>query len=95
MFDLAKGDHGRTKSELVPCWIYEDGDAKIERLVPYVPLSRAEARLSALKCGLCRYRLAFGQPRQEELVALYSDRNVEDIRQRTLSLLPDADVGSS
>ena len=93
MFDLAKGDHGRTKSELVPCWLYEDGDAKIERLVSYVPLSRAEARLSALKCGLCRYRLAFGQPRQEELVALYSDRNVEDIRQRTLSLLPDADDG--
>ena len=95
MFDLAKGDQGSTKSELVPCWIYEDGDAKIERLAPYVPLSRAEARLSALKRGLGRYRLAFGQPRQEELVALYSDRNVEDIRQRTLSLLPDADVGSS
>ncbi len=95
MFDLAKGDQDCTKTELVPCWIYEDGEAKIERLVPYVPLSRAEARLSALKRGLGRYRLAFGQPRQEELVALYSDRNVEDIRQRTLSLLPDADVGSS
>jgi hypothetical protein len=90
MFGLAKEDLDSAKSELVPCWIYEDGEAKVERLVPYVPLSRAEVRLSALKRGLGRYRLAFGQPRQEELIAIYSDRDVEEVRQRTLSLLPDS-----
>ena len=90
MFGLAREDRDRAKSELVPCWIYEDGEAKVERLVPYVPLSRTEVRLSALKRGLARYRLAFGQPRQEELIAIYSDRDVEEVRQRTLSLLPDS-----
>ncbi len=90
LFDMAENENNeRSGSELVPCWIYEDGDVKIERLVPYVPLSRVEERLAALKRGLGRYRLAFGQPRQEELVALYSDRDVEEVRQRTLSLLPD------
>lgn len=88
LFARAERERDRSKSELVPCWVYEDGDAKIERLVPYVPLSRTEERLAALKRGLGRYRLAFGQPRQEELVAIYSDRGVEEIRQRTLSLLP-------
>ena len=89
LFELAAKKSGWSKSELVPCWIYEEGDAKIERLVPYVPLSRTKEKLDALKRGLARYRLAFGQPRQEELVAIYSDRDPAEVRERTLSLLPD------
>ncbi len=43
--------------------------ARIERHVPILPFSRDEARLAALKRSLAAYRLAFGQPRQEDLVA--------------------------
>ena len=42
---------------------------RFERLVPTLPFSRDEARLAALKRSLAAYRLAFGQPRQEDLIA--------------------------
>jgi Helicase conserved C-terminal domain len=56
-------------NDLVPSWIFTDGPARIERLVPTLPFSRDESRLVALKRSLAAYRLAFGQPRQEDLVA--------------------------
>lgn len=54
-------------SEMVPYWVYE-GPAKIERHVPVLPFSREQAALPRLRKALALYRLAFGQPRQEELV---------------------------
>lgn len=88
LFKCAEEDRAAGVCELVPNWVFEDGPARIERIVPVVPLSRAEQRLADLKRGLGRYRLAFGQPRQEELVSLFSDANVEEVERRTLSLLP-------
>jgi Helicase conserved C-terminal domain len=57
------------ENDLVPSWIYAHGPARIERHAPILPFSRDEARLAALKRSLAAYRLAFGQPRQEDLVA--------------------------
>jgi hypothetical protein len=57
------------ENDLVPNWIFTHGPARIERHVPMLPFSRDEARLAALKRSLAAYRLAFGQPRQEDLVA--------------------------
>jgi hypothetical protein len=57
------------ENDLVPSWIFTSGPARIERLVPTLPFSRDEARLAALKRSLAAYRLAFGQPRQEDLIA--------------------------
>ncbi len=57
-----------SRSELVPYWIYE-GPAKIERRVPMLPFSRETTRLAWLKRSLAIYRLAFGQPRQDDLLA--------------------------
>lgn len=57
----------------MPYWIYPtEGGAKIERYVPALPLSREIEKLEQLKRSLAVYRLAFGQPRQEDL-ALYLD----------------------
>ena len=53
---------------LIPFWVYE-GRAKIERRVPMLPHSREVRRLDWLKKSLAAYRLAFGQPRQDDLVA--------------------------
>jgi hypothetical protein len=42
--------------------------------VPALPLSRDQAKLTDLKRGLAIYRLAFGQPRQEDLIAYLRSR---------------------
>jgi len=55
-------------SDLTPYWHIPTGTAQIERLVPMMPMSREEARLDEALKILSLYRLAFGQPRQEELL---------------------------
>lgn len=58
----------RWTSDLTPYWHIPSGTAQIERLVPMMPMSREEARLDEALKILSLYRLAFGQPRQEELL---------------------------
>lgn len=73
MFAGAK--HGRATSEndLLPFWVYPlEGGARIERHVPSYPLSRDVERFATLRNSLALYRMAFGQPRQEELVGYLS-----------------------
>lgn len=67
LFDLAREDRPPGSSDLIPYWIY-GGDAKVERRVPMLPFSREEGQLKRLKSSLAVYRLAFGQPRQEDLL---------------------------
>lgn len=64
-------------SDIVPFWVYP-GDAKIERHVPALPLSRDEERLHRLQRSLALYRSVLGQPRQEELVELLAERGLPD-----------------
>ena len=59
--------NGRS-SDLVPYWHLPEGRAKIERFVPMMPLSRDILKLDRALKVLAIYRLAFGQPRQEELL---------------------------
>ncbi len=75
MFDAAVGERGDDENELVPFWVYprEDG-ARIERYVPALPLSRDARQLADLKRSMAAYRMVFGQPRQEDLVAFLNDR---------------------
>lgn len=61
--------------DLAPHWIYP-GPSKIERHVAPFPLSRDVARLEHLKDDLALYRLAFGQPRQEDILAVLQRRGV-------------------
>ena len=55
-------------SDLVPYWHVPGGTAKIERFVPMLPMSREATRLNEILRILSLYRLAFGQPRQQELL---------------------------
>ena len=66
MFDAARAETVND-SDLIPYWIYE-GPVKVERRVPMLPFSREVRRLEWLKRSLALYRLAFGQPRQEDLL---------------------------
>jgi hypothetical protein len=63
--DAPTGDRG-----LHPYWLYPlDEGAYIERHVPLFALSKDELRLKELIRSLGAYRMVFGQPRQDELLA--------------------------
>ncbi|MCC7137589.1 MAG: hypothetical protein IT460_04075 [Planctomycetes bacterium] len=73
LFDLGVTSRRAGASELEPFWILP-GDARIERHVPALPLSRDASQLEALRRALAIYRMVFGQPRQEELAAYLASR---------------------
>lgn len=74
MFEEAnRGVTRRNLKDIEPFWVYE-GPAHIERLVPLIPLSREVEQLERLKRSLAAYRMVFGQPRQEDLIAFLGSR---------------------
>jgi hypothetical protein len=63
----------------------------MERRVLLLPLSRDIPRLRRMKRGLALYRMVFGQPRREELIAYLDQAVPDDIEQMEewqISLLP-------
>ncbi len=67
------------KCELIPYWHVETEDGvKIERVIPLYPFSIDHNRLSHILRTLAIYRLAFGQPRQAELVEHLLERKLTD-----------------
>ncbi|MCA9572693.1 MAG: hypothetical protein KC656_32865, partial [Myxococcales bacterium] len=68
LFARAAGDLPTAATEMQPYWVFAEGDARILRFAPFPPYSREAALLPRLRRSLAAYRLAFGQPRQEELV---------------------------
>lgn len=78
MFSAAGQQSQLTDSEMVPYWVFPEGPAKIERYVPILPFSRETVSLPRLRKTLAAYRLAFGQPRQEELVEFLGAGRTEE-----------------
>lgn len=70
LFSLAEKSERANSSdcELIPYWHTDTDDFKIERVIPNFPFSQDQQRLERILKTLAIYRLAFGQPRQEELV---------------------------
>jgi len=68
MFDAAH-ERATREGDLEPFWVL-DGPVKVERHILSLPFSREETRLSWLRRSVAIYRLAFGQPRQDDLLAL-------------------------
>ena len=84
-------------SDLVPHWI-ASGDCRVERHVPLLPYTKEVEAFQRLKRQLAAYRVVFGQPRQEELIALLeqADFSVDQLRELTIDLSPlDAAIGRS
>ena len=80
LFAMAVAKTPEADGEMVPYWVFNQGLAKIERQVPVMPFSRDAVALRRLRKTLAAYRLAFGQPRQEELVEfLGADRSDADL----------------
>jgi hypothetical protein len=100
LFAAGVEDRGEGVGDLVPYWVFTTPDgAQIERYVPALPLSREIEKLKQLKRSLAAYRLAFGQPRQDDLIAfLESRKHIDgiDLSRLALDLSPprDHDVSS-
>ena len=91
MFDAAKSET-QLDTDVIPYWIYE-GPVKVDRRVPMLPFSREVGRLEWLKHSLTVYRLAFGQPRQEDLLEylhslLGTNTAIEDLADLQIRLEP-------
>lgn len=81
MFAAARHDRPSGFTDIVPHWIYTGGERSVvERYIPALPLSRDSSRARALRRAVASYRLAFGQPRQEDLLAYLAD----EVDQETL-----------
>ena len=73
---------------MIPFWHVEADHYQTERIIPFYPFSRDRAKLSTLLRTLALYRLAFGQPRQAELVehllTNISDERIAEIRDKLM-----------
>jgi len=74
LFKRARNERPAGSTDLIPFWVFEQGSARVERRVPLLPFSREVGHLDRLKRTLAVYRLVFGQPRQEDLLAYLADR---------------------
>ena len=77
--DELGGDGGR-----IPHWVFPEGDARIQRYTPVLPLSRDAAQIDTLRQALTVYRMVFGQPRQDDLLDFIL-REVPDDRRDELA----------
>jgi len=68
-FEAAERRRPADMNDIWPWWVYP-GEAKIERWIPSFPLSKDQQREQRLKRDRALYRLAFGQPRQEDLLSI-------------------------
>ena len=75
----------------MPFWMYP-GDASIRRRIMALPLSRDEEQWKRLQESLALYRLVFGQPRQEDMLAALQRRGIagseEQIAELRIDLRP-------
>jgi len=96
LFAMARESRPQGSNDLIPYWIYELGEDgyHVERRVPVLPYSREQSRFKTLKRSLALYRMVFGQPRQEDLLAhierLCDEGRYEpgDLDRWTISLSP-------
>lgn len=82
MFRKASSDLKGNYSDIVPYWCLPDNSkssVKIERIIPMYPLSQDLPKYDRLIKVLSLYRLTLGQPRQEELIDLFRERNLSEV----------------
>jgi len=81
LFSSARARRKDGQNDLVPYWVFNgNGQFKIRRYIPALPLSRERTVAGKLRAALGAYRLVFGQPRQEDLLAfLQSAHDVGDL----------------
>ena len=84
-FDAASRSRPTGISDLWPSWVFP-GPAKVQCWVPYYPLSKEIERADRMRRDRALYRLAFGQPRQEDLMDLLEAQGIAADEQRLREL---------
>lgn len=90
IFDSAyEAARGAGESDLVPFWM-APGPHRVQRHVPMLPYTKEVEGFRRLKRQLAAYRVVFGQPRQEEFLALLDRSAVgaEELREWAIDLAP-------
>jgi len=89
VFEEAERQRNPAVGDMQPYW-YFPGSALLERSVLGFPMSRDLANWERLKSLLALYRLAYGQPRQEDMIELLSKRgaSTESLDSLRLDLSP-------
>ena len=90
IFKLAdRAARAAMESDLVPYWI-APGACRVQRHVPLLPYSKEIDLFRRLKRQLAAYRVVFGQPRQEELMALLDNATLDTklLREWAIDLAP-------
>lgn len=80
LFSIARQQKPAGSTDIVPFWVFPEGDARIERHVLALPSSRELDATHQLLRALALYRMVFGQPRQEDMLRFLREQ------------LPDADL---
>ena len=96
LFRRAEEERPPATNDLVPFWIFDDGSHRVERRVPLLPMSREVSQLERLKKSLAVYRMVFGQPRQEDLLAYLrggAEEPAVDLEEYRISLAPEETSG--
>lgn len=90
LFDQAYLEKSTSKNDMIPFWMTEQGATTIQRYVPRLPYSKEEKKLLQLKSDLSLYRMAFGQPRQGDLLARFQDdqQEIEQLSEFWFDLRP-------
>ena len=96
VFDIAEANRDGSTGDMEPYW-FAPGDAVIERSVLGFPMSRDQPAWERMKDTLALYRLAYGQPRQEDMVDLLRRRGVTptDVDSLRLRLGPPTPTGAA
>lgn len=86
MFDIAE-KHTEREGGLEPYWLLE-GQTSIERYALSLPYSRETSLMGWLRRSVAIYRLAFGQPRQDDLLTFLSNLkgSTEEIDMQSLQI---------
>ena len=92
MFDRARLAKADDECEMVPDWCRGKNafcsEYKIERIVPFYPLSADHEKYSRLIKMITSYRLTLGQPSQEELAETLTGLTDEQRHQLGMNLAP-------
>jgi hypothetical protein len=89
-FSAAVAARSPTEDDLVPFWLAH-GAAQIERYVPALPYSKDAERFARVRRQLTLYRMVFGQPRQDDLIA-YLQEQVGQLEAERLAELVSIDL---
>lgn len=85
-FAFARTSRDVDQDDLVPFWLMP-GAAKIERYVPALPFSRDEERYARVLRQVTLYRMVFGQPRQDDLIAYLQETVGQEEAERLADLV--------